>query len=361
MPSGGRYRTDTTSYVSGLACATQSQCVAVGSYAGAARGIPLILEWDGTSWDQPLLAAGPRGASLDSVACPTRNDCFAVGGDAQGALIEHFDGQDWTPVGNPLANIHSLLSGSALSSVSCPTATFCSAVGVFSDLQQPHVLARLVRAGAFAGIGPRAVVLSAVTAEETWNGTRWSATLVPFPRPRTSRKSGEENGFDRVACASPTMCTTAGETVDGVLAFDHWDGRSWRAGWPGSSSPTSEPTFSCSAGACLADFIPTAAPRGSGHSDAFDVYESTGTMWAPTLGLLVPADFQTRNLYQRDSRISAWHGLAFACSSAHFCLANGSVSSSPVCGINETYSASWNGVAWVVTIDGRHNPPKQCR
>jgi len=295
------------------------------------------------------------------VACPTRNDCFAVGADAQGALIEHFDGQDWTRVANPLANIYSSLGGSALSSVSCPRATFCAAVGVFSDLQQPNVLARLVRARAFAGIGPRAVVLSAVTAEETWNGTRWIATLVPFPRPRANREHGEENGFDRVACASPTMCTTAGETVDGVLAFDRWNGRSWRAGWPGSNSPTAEPTLSCSADACLADFIPTTAPRGSGHSAAFDVYESTGGMWVPTPGLRVPTDFQTRSLYRADSELSGWRGLAFACSSAHFCLANGYVNSSRTCGISETYFASWNGVAWGVTIDGRNYPPKLCR
>jgi len=267
-----------------------------------------------------------------------------VGGDAKG-FIEHFAATDWNARSETrLRTSHSLLSGSAISRRSCPTAR--SVRRPFSESATANVLLPRESGLAASGTGSRPIRRHG---GETGR-TRWSATLVPFSRPRTSRR-GEER-VRRVACASLNDVTYCGETVEGAR-LDHWDDEAGSR-WP-IEPPTSGPT-SRARRACLAIYPHRGASR-LRHSDAFDVTNRRAP-FGPHWGCLVRRTSR-RAISTNAIEISA--GMArVACSSAHFCLANGSVISSPVCGI--TRRTQLPGMAWPGSSPSTPSTTaKQCR
>jgi hypothetical protein len=71
-------------------------------------------EWDGSTW-----SAVPNPApNVESMSCPSSNDCVAVGG----STIETWDGTSWSSQTNPNPT-------GTLDAVSCPSPTYCVAVG----------------------------------------------------------------------------------------------------------------------------------------------------------------------------------------------------------------------------------------
>lgn len=80
-----------------LTCTKSDTCFAVGSL-GAAVGVPLIEEWDGTQWRvAPEDATLPSGG-LTGVACADLHHCFALGGQvapAQTGVIDEWNGSMW--------------------------------------------------------------------------------------------------------------------------------------------------------------------------------------------------------------------------------------------------------------------------
>ncbi len=82
----------------GVSCATTSACITVGGHPSDVGELPLIGQWDGTSWatqHSPLL----RG-TLDGISCTTANACTAVGLTIRSAgglpLIERWNGTTWS-------------------------------------------------------------------------------------------------------------------------------------------------------------------------------------------------------------------------------------------------------------------------
>jgi PKD repeat protein len=176
----------------GVTCTSASQCWAVG-YSGATAQT-LIELWDGTSW--AIVASPDTGPALtnvlDSVSCISANNCWAVGyGDTSStfsqALIAQWDGTSWNMVSAPSS---APAQQNYLDAVTCVSASDCRAVGGISD--EDGDLLTLI---------------------EQWDGTAWS--IVP-----SSNASGSgTNNLNGIACASSSDCWTAGNSVDPSNSF----------------------------------------------------------------------------------------------------------------------------------------------
>src|SRR5205823_809792 len=123
-------------FLRGVACASASQCWAVGyfNYNGNGYTEPRIEQWDGTSW--AIVTSNTdalQGNVLYGVTCGSASQCWAVGG-FQGStdyqtLIEQWDGTSWSPVTSPDT---SAMQANGLQSVACASASQCWAVGSYS-------------------------------------------------------------------------------------------------------------------------------------------------------------------------------------------------------------------------------------
>lgn len=121
------------SELAGVYCTSASACIAVGFLAteGEGKDQPLAVKWDGSNWDGENLPV-PEGATSTKpadIACASSSDCIAVG--------DYIDAED---VKKSLAMAwNGLLSGpvpsgaglSELESISCTASNDCVAVGSF--------------------------------------------------------------------------------------------------------------------------------------------------------------------------------------------------------------------------------------
>jgi len=191
------------SSLTSVSCPASQDCWAVGSSGSDLSNYGTLIEhWDGNRWtrtDSPHPYPVPRPGGdydLQSVSCPTRSFCVAVGG-ISGGLIEHRNGGRWhddQPHGkSPSCTSSRCVYGPQLFSVSCVSTKFCMAVG--ND--------------------------SASAAAVKWNGSEWSGVPVP---------AGER--LEHIACESRTSCYASGyrryngRTYPPVI--EHWNGTKWR-------------------------------------------------------------------------------------------------------------------------------------
>jgi hypothetical protein len=115
--------------LSGLWCASASNCTAVGGYsASPGVGQTLAEQWNGSTWAiQPTPAlAGPADSEtgLNGVWCASAARCTAVGSSGLGALVELWNGSTWRRQSAAQPAKHQVLSG-----LSCTSAGTCTAVG----------------------------------------------------------------------------------------------------------------------------------------------------------------------------------------------------------------------------------------
>jgi len=111
-----------------VSCVSATFCTAVGT--GGRSGLyeeALVEHWNGERWTRQRV--GDREGLLESVSCPLRDFCVAVGGSA----VEIWNGTRWslgsaTP---PRANAEASLSG-----VTCTSRRVCTAVGGFTESGQ---------------------------------------------------------------------------------------------------------------------------------------------------------------------------------------------------------------------------------
>jgi hypothetical protein len=198
--------------LTGVACASVSQCWAVGSFEDNLGRTTLTEQWDGTSWtvlpSTGITAASvngrtPENSLLTSVTCPSAMECWAVGYSAtpEGAetedsqpLFEHWVGGAWYVVPSPTlgnsTNVNVTINSypwNYLFSVQCSSATQCWAVG-FSRTDP--------------GNG------SAQTLIEQWNGAAWA----PVTSPNSS--TSDVNFLRGVTCAPESECWAVGSSTD---------------------------------------------------------------------------------------------------------------------------------------------------
>ncbi|HTD53732.1 MAG TPA: hypothetical protein VK670_00015 [Silvibacterium sp.] len=124
----------------GLAVISASDIWAVGTQSSGDQ-LALALHFNGRQWKQAVLPVTPIGAAgLGSVAAVAPNDVWAVGAQAAHVLIEHFDGHEWQIVDGPiLTSIDSnLISLSAISATDI-WATGCSPCGD-GGIRQPALI-----------------------------------------------------------------------------------------------------------------------------------------------------------------------------------------------------------------------------
>jgi hypothetical protein len=174
--------------LSSVGCARTTHCIAVGFYQTGGTQQTLIEENTGGAW---AIVPSPNSSStenntLSKVACASAARCIAIGSSGVGKpLIEENTGGGWTIVKVPITG--------GLSDVTCPSPTYCIAVGFSGSI--------------FAG--------KPLIVENT--GSDW--TVVP---------AGTDDGtLNGVTCASVTHCFAVGNRPGGDTLVEEYSGRGW--------------------------------------------------------------------------------------------------------------------------------------
>jgi hypothetical protein len=244
-----------SSWLNGVSCASATACIAVGGYvASSGTDFTLAERWNGHQWVmQSIPSPGSYGPNLTGIACPTPTDCIAVGAyQAVPAgpgvtLVEQWNGATWTVLPSP--NIGSF--GNSLSSVSCTSPSACTAAGVYigtGDLE--HMLVErwngsvwsaqaltdpvgftqawlagvsCASASSCTAVGAEASTTQTLTLAEHWSGGAWTI------QPTSSGLAGE---LTAVSCTTSRACTAVGlyQIVAGrfITLKEVWNGRTWR-------------------------------------------------------------------------------------------------------------------------------------
>lgn len=207
----------TDDWFTGVSCVSRRDCTAVGSLENVSNGAQVVLaeRWNGNYWSAQRIPRPSYVSELDSVSCPTKRTCIAVGqyfrssknklhngyfgwGSGVG-LAERWNGRNWSiqhPV-NPGGNSGAESGLNFLLGVSCGSATSCTAVGSYSGPTR------------FGG----------GTLAEHWNGKRWSVQ-------RTPASTGLGAALSGVSCPSARFCVAVGTTLRRTVA-ERWNGKKW--------------------------------------------------------------------------------------------------------------------------------------
>ncbi len=294
----------------------------------------------GLGWSiSPAENPTATGGQLTAVACPTANDCTAVGvySDRTGnqvTLAEQWNGTAWAIQTTPRpAN-----QVGGLEAVACPAPSACTAVGY-----------------AYDSAGVR------ITLAERWNGTAWA--IQPTPNPA----GAEASSFAGVACASISACTAVGSYTTSagtpVTLAEDWDGTSWAI--QATPNPAGATSSSLAAVACTSADVCSAVGSevsGTNPAGANLAEQSASAVWtiavtptASTAGPLAGVSCTDRTdcvavgRRARNSETEIWNGIRWrmepnhltrvsldsvTCLSLSFCMAAGST------------AALWGGSTW---------------
>ncbi len=192
------------STLSGVACTSGGDCVAVGHTIllvhSSSKEVTLAERWSGSAW---YIKPSPGQGTLGAVTCTQANSCTAVGSEGGLTLVLHWDGTTWraqtspSPAGIPGDTTYTYLTG-----VSCTSAQYCEAVGYwygFNFYEEQDTLN-------YALI-------------ERWDGRSWS---IQAPLANATV------GLSAVSCTSDGQCTAVGATEDPQdIQVERWDGQNW--------------------------------------------------------------------------------------------------------------------------------------
>jgi hypothetical protein len=253
-----------THYLSGVTCASASDCWAVGYYGAGSTYQTLIERWDGVSWAIVTSPNPSQNNNLFGVTCVSASNCWAVGGYVAGStaqtLIEHWDGTSWITFTSPNT---STAQYNILFSLTCRSATDCWAVGNYTGTNANQTLIERWDGASWLIISSpntsatQANYLSGVTcvsatadcwaigyyaggnAEQTlierWDGTSW--TIVSSPNTSTTQR----NFIQALTCASASECWASGYYYNGSAwqtLIERWDGTSWAIATSPNTSAT---------------------------------------------------------------------------------------------------------------------------
>ena len=300
-----------TNLLFATACASASDCWAVG-YSDVGSGYNTLIEhWNGSVW---AIVPSPNNSGnniLYGVTCNSTSDCWAAGtyydDDLfQRTLTEHWNGNAWNIVSSPNRGLSSPPID-VLVGVACISASECWAAGSNDDRN---------------GVGQTLV--------ERWDGTSW--TIVDSPNPSGS------NGFHAVTCASPSPpeeCWAVGETVTGLgraqTLVEEWDGNAW--------SLVSSPNiggYDDLVGVTFAsqvDCWAVGSYSGGVKHDQTLIEQWNGTLWT-----IVSSP--------NTSALQSNYLTAVSCASASDCSAVGYYANDS--GIDQTLIEQWDGNLWAI-------------
>jgi hypothetical protein len=221
-----------TGALNGVSCTSPTACTATVIGFNTA----IVERWDGTNWSRsdPPFPSGSDGDSLPAVSCTSATACTAVGSAgtpySEGTLAEAWDGTTWTIQTTPYNGLVPDGTASNLLSVSCTSATACTAVGAHT---------------ASGGAG--------LAVAERWDGSTWTLQTTPTPSGATSSLSG-------VSCTSATICTAVGTYTNSsgteLPLAERWDGSTWTL--QTTPTPTGATSSSLSGVSCTSATICTA-------------------------------------------------------------------------------------------------------
>ena len=117
-----------------VSCVGDAFCMAVGDriFGGYADDNAFAAVWDGASWKLLPVPQPGSPVSLSSVSCWSATGCVAVGpvsGLAENAIVERWNGTSWVADG-------SLSSSAGLYGIACPSVNDCIAVGAGPSAEQ---------------------------------------------------------------------------------------------------------------------------------------------------------------------------------------------------------------------------------
>jgi hypothetical protein len=316
VPSPNSSSTDQDSLQS-VACASPTDCWAVGYLLNNHLVFQTLIEhWDGSVW---TLAASPDTSILLSnfllgVACPSPSECWAVGEQivhagsdetqfSQGEpLIERWDGSSWTIFSSAPVQT----TGATLTGASCTSVDDCWAAGYSGVVSLgPDV--------------PRPAPDQTFTVH--WDGSSW--TVVPSPNADNSQSGF--NVFSGVTCETASECWAVGNDADpSQTLVEQWDGSAWYI----VASPSPSSSNFLSGVACSAATACVAVGETSGSGPILERFD--GALWA-----VAP---ETDTPSADDALLGA------ACDSASQCVAVGL--SLPSSGADQTVIYQWDGLAW---------------
>jgi hypothetical protein len=295
--------------LAGVECSAANDCWAVGTYnPDNATGAKTLTEhWNGTAWTVVSAPDTQRGGDgLNAVACPSVNDCWAVGGGegyGSDTLIEHWDGSTWKAVASPNTS-----NGGQLAAIQCPTAWDCWSVGWHAST------------GARDGGTPI----------EHWDGSTWTIAASPGQNPGAPSASVGFDALDGIACTSTSNCWAGGDidTTNGTHSLmEQWDGTAWRIAItanPGTYNDSFTDVTCVSSSDCWA------VGGGTGVQSGF-FQRWNGVAWVVVPGPSTPGSLAAFSTVR--------------CLTADSCLA---VGTSIVTGTTPTViaAAAWNGQTW---------------
>jgi hypothetical protein len=198
----------------------------------SAVSVPLIEQWNGSTWFVPQFQEPVDGGQFQAVAATSLDDAWAVGStggsnESTGntTLIAHWNGSSWTIVPSPHPGTSSFLTGvTAISSSDAWAVGYSSSGGTDESLIM-H-----------------------------WDGSTWTIVSSPNPTGDTilnAVTAAAANDAWAVGYTNPTRCSNGGPQCQGVIM--HWDG----TGWTVVPSPNPPSTY-------LNDYLGVTALPGEG-------------------------------------------------------------------------------------------------
>ena len=187
-----------TNLLYGVTCVATSECWAVGYNIDSSSDVRTLIErWNGSSWTIEPSPNTTINNKLFTVACSSAADCWALGED----IVEHWSGTSWDVV--PSATLPGLTEN-VLRSVACASGSDCWAVG---DSSNP-------------------TTATSETLIQRWNGSSW------FIVPSLNSSESAYNKLFGVTCVSVSDCWAVGSSQDGTPGgsyslIERWNGTSW--------------------------------------------------------------------------------------------------------------------------------------
>jgi hypothetical protein len=299
--------------LSGVSCASPTNCMAVGSYYQVTIGArqTLIEAWDGAAWSVVPSPSPSPASELSAVSCVSSTYCVAVGSSGPGhgnsiptnqTLVEVWNGSIWAIAPSPNAGS----PDNVLSGVSCVTTSYCVVVGEWGD-----------------------VLGSTHTLMELWNGLAWSTTPSPSPGSLVNSLTG-------VSCASSTACMAVGydsnsSDAEATLA-EFWNGTTWSV----APSPSPAP-YSVLSGVSCTSPTSCVSVGSQGNVQGTPLFLTLAESWNGSAWSEVPSPSYGPNLN---------HLASVSCTSATSCIAVGNWVTGGTSGEFRTLVETWNGVSW---------------
>ena len=294
----------------GVTCVSASDCWAVASYYNGSVQQTLIQHWDGNEW---TIVTSPNTSTAQSnllydVTCVSASDCWAIGyylaGSAWQALIQHWDGNEWSIVTSPSTGA---TQNNFLNAITCNSASDCWAVGFYDN-----------------GIVYQTLILH-------WNGTLWTIATSP------NTDTANENRLFGVACSSASDCWAVGRYFNGIALqtlIQRWNGTSWTIVSSPNTSASQENDLNGVTCASASDCWAVGSyGLGSGTGQTL-IARWNGTSWAI---ISSPNPSETQPTYNFLKAVT--------CASTSDCWA---VGYHFMAGAYRTLIERWNGTSWAI-------------